>query len=154
MCVKDKFVLDYAMKSYGGVTGIFHSFVTSLDGWEWSSSRPGLTTSGAIDEEGRRASEAIWMVWKRNKYHVFPRIEVLLLGCTGGSIVTTLCSRRKNGYVIKFFGLLHWRWLGLRCPQKVVLIECPTLSRVAVLFNWPSVWISFQSKEVMETLNW
>ena len=25
--------------------------------------------------------------------------------------------------------------LGLRCPQKVVLIECPTLSRVALMFK-------------------
>jgi hypothetical protein len=149
VCVKDKFVLDYAMKSYGGVTGVFHSFVTLPVGCERSSLRPGLSTPGAIDEEGRWASEAIWMVWKRNKSSVIPRIELRFLGRPGSSIVTTLYSRRKNTYVT-FSGLLHWRWLGLRCPQKAGLIECPTLSRVALMFKWPLVWIYFQSNELME----
>lgn len=93
MCVKDKFVLDYAMKSYGGVTTILHSFVTSLDGCELSSSSPGLCTPGAIDEEGQWASEPIGMFWKRNKSLVVPRIELRYLGRPGSSVVSTLCSR-------------------------------------------------------------
>jgi hypothetical protein len=60
----------------------------------------------------------------------------------------------NNVYFIKFFGLSHWRWLGLCFPRKVVLIECSTLSRVARMFRWPLVWISVHSKGRDEPLNW
>jgi hypothetical protein len=40
----------HAMKTYWGSGGILHAFLTSvLDGDEWSTSRPGIFTSGKMD---------------------------------------------------------------------------------------------------------
>jgi hypothetical protein len=141
VCVKDKFVLEYAMKSYGGVKGIFHSFVTSLVGCDWSSLRPGLSTPGAIDEEGRWASEAIWMVWERNK-SVIPRIEVRFLGRPGSSIVATLYSRRKNagccveddwGYVAR----RRWVWSNAQhYPERLWCLNGILFGFLSKTKNW------------------
>jgi hypothetical protein len=58
------------------------------------------------------------MFWKRNKSPVVPIIEVRFLGRPGSSIVPTLCSRRKNAYVIKVLRVVTLKMTGVTLPAE------------------------------------